>query len=95
MRLGHYWRVCTDNRKTPCGNLSVSDNKRANATDEVAAVAGDNVGGNVEVNNNATGIVIVDRKVIGGNLRCVGNSQQPTGDNNTVNGHKLGQCSSL
>jgi hypothetical protein len=80
------------------GNLSVSDNKSANATDEVAAVAGDNVGGNVAINNNATGIVIVGGNVIGGNLRCVGNSQQPNDDNNgpnTVNGHKLGQCSSL
>jgi len=79
-------------------NLTVSDNRSANATDEVAAVAGDNVGGNVAVNNNITGIVLVGGNVIGGNLRCVGNSQQPSDDNsgpNTVNGHKLGQCSSL
>jgi hypothetical protein len=80
------------------GNLSVSDNTVANVTSEVAAVALDNVGGNAQVNNNTNGIVIVGGNVIGGNLRCVGNSQQPSDDNdgpNTVNGHKLGQCSSL
>lgn len=81
------------------GNLSVSDN--SSGGDEVAVAAGNTVGGNVQVNNNSgTGnqAVIVGGNVIGGNLRCVGNSQQPTDDNvgpNTVNGHKLGQCSSL
>jgi predicted acyltransferase (DUF342 family) len=81
------------------GNLSVSDN--SSGGDEVAVAAGNTVGGNVQVNNNSgTGnqVVIVGGNVIGGNLRCVGNSQQPTDDNvgpNTVNGHKLGQCSSL
>jgi hypothetical protein len=80
------------------GNLSVSDNTVASVTSEVAAVAADNVGGNVEVNNNTIGTVGVGGNVIGGNLRCVGNSQQPSDDGNgpnTVNGHKLGQCSSL
>lgn len=80
------------------GNLSVSDNTVADVSGEAAAVAGDNVGGNVQVNNNTNGSVGVGGNVIGGNLRCMGNSQQPGDDGNgpnTVSGHKLGQCSSL
>ena len=64
----------------------------------VQIVSGDNVGGNVQVNNNTNGSVGVGGNVIGGNLRCMGNSQQPGDDGNgpnTVSGHKLGQCSSL
>jgi hypothetical protein len=74
------------------GNLSVSDNPSPGS--EVAVVVGDTVGSNVQVNNNS-GDVLVGGNVIGGNLRCVNNSQGVSGDTNTVNGKKLGQCSGL
>jgi hypothetical protein len=85
-------------RATIGGNLSVNENSCTLQGCEVAVVVNSRVGGNVEVNDNSgpqdSG---VGGNVIGGNLRCQGNTPGVSDGNspNTVNGHKLGQCSSL
>ena len=76
------------------GNVEVNDNPGS----EAAVVVSSAVGGNVVVSNNTGSGVIVGNNVIGGNLRCVNNSQGVSDDNvgpNTVNGQKLGQCFGL
>jgi hypothetical protein len=80
------------------GNVSVNDNPTATPGAEAAVLVNGTVGGNVDVSNNSGSGLIVGNNVIGGNLRCVNNSQGVTDDNvgpNTVNGRKLGQCSGL
>jgi hypothetical protein len=55
----------------------------------------------VQVNNNSAGFPFnnfVGFNMIGGNLQCAGNTPSPpgvSGGNNTVAGHKLGQCAGL
>jgi hypothetical protein len=81
------------------GNLRVNKNSATLPGSEVAVVVNDTVGGNVEVlDNNGPQDSIVGANVIGGNLRCRGNTPGVNDDNvgpSTVDGKKLGQCAGL
>jgi hypothetical protein len=81
------------------GNVRVNKNSATLPGSEVAVVVNDTVGGNVEVlDNNGPGDSIVGANVIGGNLRCRGNTPGVNDDNvgpSTVDGKKLGQCAGL
>jgi hypothetical protein len=57
-------------------------------------VAGNTVGGNVQVMSN-TGGVDITGNTIDGNLQCKENSPPPTGENNVVRGSAEDQCASL
>ena len=57
-------------------------------------VAGNIVGGNVQVMSN-TGGVDITGNTIDGNLQCKQNSPPPTGENNLVRGSAEDQCASL
>jgi hypothetical protein len=57
-------------------------------------VAGNTVGGNVQVMSN-TGGVDITGNTIDGNLQCKENSPPPTGGNNVVRGSAEDQCASL
>jgi hypothetical protein len=81
------------------GNLRVNKNSATLPGSEVAVVVNDTVGGNVEVlDNNGPQDSIVGANVIGGNLRCRGNTPGVNDDNvgpSTVDGKKLGECAGL
>ncbi len=81
------------------GNLRVDQNSATLPGSEVAAVVNDTVGGNVQVlDNSGPQDSGVGGNVIGGNLRCKGNTPGVSDDNvgpSTVDGKKLGQCADL
>jgi alpha-L-fucosidase 2 len=60
-----------------------------------SAVQNNQVGGNVQVDNNSgSSATVVSNNTIGGNLQCAGNSPGVTdnGSKNNVTGTKQGQC---
>lgn len=81
------------------GNVRVNRNSATLPGSEVAVVVSSTVGGNVQVlDNSGPQDAIVGGNVIGGNLRCQGNTPGVNDDNvgpNTVDGKKLGQCAGL
>jgi acetyltransferase-like isoleucine patch superfamily enzyme len=81
------------------GNVQVNQNSAILPGSEVAVVVNSTVGGNVQVlDNSGPQDAGVAGNVIGGNLRCQGNTPGVNDDNigpNTVDGKKLGQCAGL